>query len=397
MDELIWRYGAVEEFLDDLGYSYTASVIFRNNATTGWDAGYDLENWNTGVQSLRWLRNHGNELALGAYDFIDYEELAELPSSSPTGPGDRAEAVANLRKGKEAMARVFGVDDPTYVFSFVPEYTITGESFYRVVAEAGFDTVVGGVYKTDFPYDLYGSIYPYHLQREYEDPVVILENNFFLDSITEATDLFYSQEVYKRHGALILRIPPWQICEREDKLLMLKDLLDEAKRENVWWTTIGELGHYTHQRHDARVSAESYDWGGRVVVTARNDGEEEVEGFTVKVKLEDNSAPTQHPTSPMGIVSVTRGGDELAWGENWILEDVAQSPGCLLIWTDLLPGEEAIFEVTTTGGRAPIPERVASFIGILAILCGTWTCSRTTTLNSPGTDGHEHRHEHWHS
>ncbi len=366
LGDLVQSYGIVEDFLSHLGQRYTACVIFRNNSTRGWDAGYNLMQWEAGQEALRQVMAKGNQLAMAAYDFLNYGAMA----GSPNG---RAAAVANLRNGREAMARILGVDNPVYIFSYVPDLMITEDVLYEMASEAGFDIMVGGIYKVDFPYDLYGSIYPYCLVRDVggtrELGGVVIENNFFFDSITEEGDMYYASDVYRLHGALVARVCPWQIYDREDVLLRLKRHIERTRtEENVWWTTVGELGQFTLQRYDVEISGKSYDCGRKIVITVVNNGERAVEGFTVRVKLEDNSAPTSWGTEPMEIVEITRDSSRLEEGRNWALGDMFSGhPGSVLIWTDLGPGQQVRLEVTASGGRTQIGETAMPVLALLAL------------------------------
>lgn len=359
LSDLVDRYFVVEDVVRDMGLGYTAAVVFRNNATRGWDAGYNLTFWEVGKQALRRRAEEGNELALGAFDYVNYGELASRPTS-------RARALSNLRAGREAMRSVLGVEDPAYIFSFVPELVITGDDLYRLAFDAGFDIIVGGIYKDDFPYDLYGSIYPYYLKNAYREvddrlrpQAVVVENNFCFDGITEATDLYYWQYVYRFHGALVTRVAPWQIYNSTKVLSMLKGHLQDIQRnyQDVWWTTIGELGRYTLDRSRVDISATSYGSRAGIQAKVRNNGERRIDGFTVKVRLEDN-ARSDGLLEPMEVVSVKLDGRELKQQANWALKDVVATrhAGALLVWIDLEPGQEATLEVITTATPEQIPE-----------------------------------------
>ena len=370
MDELIWNYQAVENYLATLGQTFTACITLRNNATMGWDAGYDLTRWDAGINALEWLGDQGNELALGALDYLNYEDMTR--SANP-----RARALENLRGGRKAMENVLGVDDPAYVFYYVPENILTGDEMYNLAADAGFRIICGGIYKVDFPYDLYGSIYPYYLMSREEDVdprAVIIENNFFFDHFTEDTDLFYIDTVYDNHGALVVRIPLWQVHDREDILVKLRNHLSETRRENVWWTTVGELGKYALQRNDVAVNSTAYDCGRRIHTTVTNRGEDVAEGFCLKFRLEDGSETTGRSTMPMEVTSVLRDGVELAKGEGWTLEDFGRGPASLLVWMDLSPGELTRLEITAKGGREPIPESLMVYL-FTAICLGIYRSS----------------------
>ncbi len=356
------RYFVVEDVARDMALRYTAAVVFRNNATRGWDAGYNLTYWGVGKEALRTRVEEGNELALGAFDYINYDKLAKNPAS-------RAKALSNLRAGREAMRSVLGVEDPAYVFSFVPEFVITGDDMYRLAFDAGFDIIVGGIYKTGFPYDLYGSIYPYYLRNAYQEvddrlrpQAVVVENNFFFDGITEATDLYYWQYVYRFHGALVTRIAPWQIYNSTETLSLLKGHIQEIQRshQDVWWTTVGELGRYSLDRSMVELSATSYDSGARIEIRVKNNGDGRISGFTVKVRLEDN-VRKDSMLEPMEVISVKMDGRELDERANWALKDIVATwhAGALLIWTDLEPGQEAVIEVTTSATPTEIPEQGA--------------------------------------
>jgi len=267
------------------------------------------------------------------------------------------------------MRSVLGVEDPAYVFSFVPEFVITGDDMYRLAFDAGFDIIVGGIYKTGFPYDLYGSIYPYYLRNAYQEvddrlrpQAVVVENNFFFDGITEATDLYYWQYVYRFHGALVTRIAPWQIYNSTETLSLLKGHIQEIQRshQDVWWTTVGELGRYSLDRSMVELSATSYDSGARIEIKVRNNGDRRIAGFTVKVRLEDG-VRQDSMLEPMEVISVKMDGRELEERANWALKDIVATwhAGALLIWTDLEPGQEAVIEVTTSATPTEIPEQGA--------------------------------------
>lgn len=362
LSDLVDRYFVVEDVARDMALRYTAAVVFRNNATRGWDAGYNLTYWGVGKEALRTRVEEGNELALGAFDFINYDKLAKNPAS-------RAKALSNLRAGREAMRSVLGVEDPAYVFSFVPELVTTGDDLYRLAFDAGFDIIVGGIYKTHFPYDLYGSIYPYYLKNAYQEvdgrlqpQAVVVENNFYFDGITEATDLYYWQYVYRLHGALVTRVAPWQIYNSTKALSMLKGHLTEIQRnyEDVWWTTVGELGRYALDRSMVDVSATSYGSGAGIQVRVRNNGDRRIDGFTVKVRLEDN-VRKESMLEPMEVISVKMDGRELEERANWALKDIVATrhAGALLVWTDLEPGQEAFLEVSTSAKPQVIPEHLS--------------------------------------
>ena len=375
MDELIWNYQAVENYLATLGQTFTACITFRNNATNGWDAGYDLTRWDAGINAIGWLGNQGNELALGALDYLNYEDMTR--SANP-----RARALQNLRRGREAMENVLGVDDPAYVFFYIPENILTGGEMYNLAADAGFKVICGGIYKVDFPYDFYGSIYPYYLMSREEgfDPrAVIVENNFFFDHLTEDTDLFYIDTVYDNHGALVLRIPLWQVHDNEDILAKLGNHIRDTREENVWWTTLGELGEYTLQRYDVAVDSTARDCGRRILTNVTNRGEDGIEGFCLKFKLEDGSETAGQSSMPMEVTSVLRDGVGLVEGESWTLEDFGGGPASLFVWMDMPPGESTIVEVTATGGREPIPESV--ILSLLTVI-GLGICLRQVTTRS---------------
>ena len=350
-EQVIENYKTVEDLFKEFNLKYTAAVIFRQNSTLRWDAGYNLTYWDAGKAALNKIKEEGNNLALGAYDYIDYGKLAR----------DRMKkAVALLAKGRKAMQDIFGVSDPAYVFSFVPEEVITSNEVYAAAYKAGFDIMVGGIYKTDFPYDLYGSIYPYYLNGAYEQTAegwkptaVVLENNFYFDSITEATDLYYWVDVYARGGVLITRVSPWQIYDLPITLDRLRGLIQEMQSEHddIWWTTVEDLGRYFMDRSKVSLTATSEDAGGTIFVTVKNNGEDALKGFTIKVRLDDQSKMEyRYISRPMKVKSVKVGGTKLEQGKDWALKDLVADkwPGALFIWTDLDPGQEKTFEIKTT-------------------------------------------------
>jgi len=351
-EDLIDDYAIVEKVVGDLGLKYTAAVIFRNNDTNSWNPGYNLSYWPKGLDALKQRAADGEELALGAFDYIDYGKLAKR---------SKKKAVANLRKGREAMTSTFGVDDPPYVFSFVPEEVLISDDAYAAAYHAGFDIVVGGIYKTDFPYDLYGSIYPFYLNGAYEETAdgwkpraVVVENNFYFDASTESTDLFYWEDVYKRGGALVTRIVPWGVYDLPITLARYQAHVGEVKKhDDVWWTTVGQLGQYFLDRSKVSISATSENQGDTVFVTVKNNGDRKIEGFTVKVRLDDQSRSEFHYVSrPMKVKSVKEGGQKLEEGKNWALKDPVEGNryGALFIWEDLDAGQERTFEVKCSRG-----------------------------------------------
>lgn len=352
-DELITDYKIVEDMVEELGLKYTAAVIFRNNNTLGWDAGYNLTYWDAGKAALAERAEKGNELALGAFDYVDYGKIAKQSIR---------EAGALLKKGRSAMTSIFGVESPVYIFSFVPEEVLISDDAYLAAFEAGFDVMVGGIYKTDFPYDLYGSIYPFYLNGAYEETAegwrpraVVVENNFYFDAITEATDLYYWEDVYKRGGALVTRLVPWGMYNLPITLSRFKAHVEEIRSQysDVWWTTVGELGRYSLDRSKVRISATSEDAAGTIFVTVKNNGDNTVEGFTVKVRLDDQSkSEYQYASRPMKVKSVKEGGEKLERGTSWELKDEVEGKyyGAVFIWADLEPGQERTFEIKSGRG-----------------------------------------------
>ena len=352
-EEIISNYESVENVVEGLGLQYSVPVVFRVNETLRWDAGYNLTYWEAGKDALMERLSEGNELALGAYDLENYGKIAKQSMS-------RARNM--LRDGREAMEEVLGVDDPVYIFNFVPEEVIISDEAYKAAYGAGFDKMVGGIYKTDFPYDLYGSIYPYYLNGAYDETAegweptaVVLENNFYFDAITESTDLFYWSDVYKRGGALITRIMPWGIYNLPITLARFENHVEEIREEyeDVWWTTVDDLAEYTQARAKVEVSATSEEAGGTVFVTVRNTGDELVEGFTVKLRLDDQSRMEyRYISRPLNVKSVREGGTRLEEDQNWALKDPVEgrSYGALFIWADLEPGQERTFEVKCSRG-----------------------------------------------
>lgn len=354
--ENIENYKVVEDLMAELGLSYTAAVVFRVNETLRWDAGYNLTYWEPGKTALRSLADQGNKLALGAYDLINYGKIAKQ---------SMRRASNYLSDGRDAMESVLGVDDPAYVFSFVPEEILISDDAYMAAFRAGFDMMVGGIYKVDFPYDLYGSIYPFYLNGAYEETAegfepraVVVENNFYFDSITESTDLFYWEDVYKRGGALVTRIVPWGIynlpitlARYEDHVQEIMELDDEE--DSVWWTTVEDLAQYALDKVDVDISATSEDTGGTVFITVKNNGESSVEGFTVKMRLDDQSRlEYRYLSRPMKVKNVKESGNDLEEGVDYVLRDPVEGRayGSIFIWTDLEPGQEKTFEVRSSRG-----------------------------------------------
>ncbi len=384
-DQLIDNYAQVENVVNGLNMSYSAAVIFRQNSTTRWDSGYNLTYWEAGKEALRARLNEGNELALGAYDYEDYGEMVRRRSSR---------VVDNLEKGREAMGETFGLDNPSYIFSYVPEEVTVGQEVYLAAYHAGFDTMVGGIYKTDFPYDLYGSIYPMYLNgayrrtaEGYEPTSVVIENNFYFDAITEATDLYYWTDVYKRGGALVTRLKPWEIYNLPITLSRFEKLVNEIKDEysDVWWTTVDQLGEYTALRSMVDISAVSESAGGTIKVTLKNNAEKAIEGFTVKVRLDDQSKKEyRYVSRPMKVNSVREGDTKLEQGDNWALKDpVANRYGALLVWTDLEPGQEKTLEIRTGRGYVlPWSEILMFPIFFFAVFLGWYLLIR----NPPGEE-----------
>ncbi len=378
-DELIEDYAIVEEMVRDLDMQYSAAVIFRQNDTLRWDAGYNLTYWEAGKSALREKLEDGNELALGAYDFLDYGELARR---------GRGRADENLEKGRMAMQDIFGVENPSYIFSFVPEEIMIGDDAYIAAYHAGFETVVGGIYKTDFPYDLYGSIYPYYLNGAYretadgwEPTTVVIENNFFFDATTESTDLFYWEDVYKRNGVLVTRIMPWGVYNLPITMQRFEAHIQEIRDDydDVWWTTIEELGEYTAIKSKVDISATSEDGGNTIFVTVKNNADTDVEGFTVKVRLDDQSKMEyRYVSRPMKVNSVRVGGERLEEGESWALKDpVGNSYGALFVWADLAAGEEKTFEIKTGRGYVLPWSQILMFpIFFLAVFMGWYLLVR---------------------
>ncbi len=351
-DELIAKYKIVEDMVERLGLKYTASVIFRNNATIGWDAGYNLTYWIAGQQALKERAEAGNRLALGAFDYVDYGKYAKT---------NMKRAADNLRQGREAMASVFGVDSPTYIFSFVPEEVLISDDAYMAAYNAGFEVMVGGIYKTDFPYDLYGSIYPFYLNGAYEETsegwvptAAVIENNFCFDATTEATDLYYWVDVYKRAGALVTRLMPWGVYNLPITMSRFEAHIQEIRQDydDVWWTTVEDIGRYFMDRSKVSISATSEDKGDTVFVTVRNNGENRIEGFTVKVRLDDQSKMEyRYVSRPMRIKSIREGGQKLEEGTNWALKDPVENKyGAVFVWADLDPGQERTFEIRSSRG-----------------------------------------------
>lgn len=350
--DMIENYAVVEDLIEELGLKYTAAVIFRDNDTLGWNPGYNLTYWDTGKNALSAIADKGNELALGAFDYINYGKLAKQ---------SMRKAVAALEQGREAMDKTLGVQDPTYVFSFVPEEILISDDAYKAAFRAGFDIMVGGIYKTDFPYDLYGSIYPFYLNGAYEETAdgwspraVVIENNFYFDAITESTDLFYWVDVYKRGGALVTRLAPWGIYNLPITLARFEAHVNEIRDEcdDVWWTTVGELGEYFVDRSKVDISATSENSGGTIFVTVKNNGDRKIEGFTVKVRLDDQSrSEYRYISRPLKVKSVKEGGQKLEQGTNWALKDEVEGKyGALFVWEDLDPGQERTFEIKSVRG-----------------------------------------------
>jgi hypothetical protein len=355
-DQVVENYRVVEDVLADLDLKYTATVIFRQNDTLRWDAGYNLTYWDAGKAALTERLGQGNELALGAYDFVNYGKIAKQ---------SKRRAAGMLALGREAMGSVLGVEDPMWVFSFVPEEIMISDDAYLAAFNAGFDTLVGGIYKTDFPYDLYGSIYPYYLNGAYEEAAdgfkpraVVVENNFYFDAITESTDLFYWVDVYKRGGALITRLVPWGIYNLPITLARFEDHVEEimvrdAEEDGVWWTTVGDMAQYVHDRAKVDLAAKSEDRGGTISVTVKNNGENAIEGFSFKVRLDDQSRMEyRYVSRPMRVKSVKEGENKLEEGVNYALRDPVEGRayGALFVWADLAPGQEKTFEIKTSRG-----------------------------------------------
>jgi hypothetical protein len=354
--ELIDNYKVVEDLLGELGLQYTAAVIFRQNDTLRWDAGYNLTYWPEGINALKERADQGNELALGAFDYVNYGKMAKSRMRN---------AVTALEQGRDAMQSVLGVMDPMYVFSFVPEEILISDDAYMAAYKAGFDIIVGGIYKTDFPYDLYGSIYPFYLNGAYDETAegfeptaVVIENNFYFDAITESTDLFYWVDVYKRGGVLVTRIAPWGVYNLPITLARFEAHVEEIvqrdeENNDVWWTTVGELGEYFAARSKVDISATSEDAGGTIFVTVKNNGDAKIGGFTAKLRLDDQSKMEyRYISRPMNVKSVKEGGQKLEEGVNWALKDLIEDryPGAVFIWSDLEPGQERTFEVKISRG-----------------------------------------------
>jgi hypothetical protein len=247
----------------------------------------------------------------------------------------------------------------------VPEEILISDDAYLAAFRAGFTKMVGGIYKVDFPYDLYGSIYPFYLNGAYEETAegfepraVVVENNFYFDSITESTDLFYWEDVYKRGGALVTRIVPWGIynlpitlARYEDHVQEIMDLDDEE--DSVWWTTVEDLAQYALEKVDVDISATSEDAGGTVFITVKNNGDSAVEGFTVKMRLDDQSRlEYRYLSRPMKVKDVKESGNNLEEGVDYVLRDPVEGRayGSIFIWTDLGPGQEKTFEVRSSRG-----------------------------------------------
>jgi hypothetical protein len=355
-EEIIDNYKIVEDLLAELGLQYTAAVIFRVNETLRWDAGYNLTYWDAGKSALQGVTDQGNNLALGAYDLINYGKVAKQ---------SMRRAKDYLADGREAMESVLGVDDPSYVFSFVPEEILISDDAYLAAFNAGFTTLVGGIFKVDFPYDLYGSIYPFYLNGAYDETgegyvpqAVVVENNFYFDSITESTDLFYWVDVYKRGGALVTRLVPWGIYNLPITLARFEDHVEEImqrddEEDSVWWTTVEDMAEYFMDRVDVDVSATSEEQGGTVFITMKNNGDSKVEGFSVKMRLDDQSRlEYRYLSRPMKVKSVKESGNKLEEGTNYIFRDDVEGRayGSVFIWTDLEPGQEKTFEVKSSRG-----------------------------------------------
>jgi len=272
--ELIDQYRKTEDVLLRQGVPATLGLVLCRAEDS-----YELGRVDPCLNRIDELLRSGFDIGLSANHYAEYDRQ---PSE---------EVAKDLKEGREELLKLFPSLDPQYLSylpSFQPRMDIIPTRVQQAAKEVGFRIAAGGIFKSNFPYDFYGSIYPLlqtdRKSREGEkNGFLVLDYNQYFDEITEETDTYYYEDIHRLAGCAVVVIRPWAISGRPDLRRRLEDQILEAKGYgDVWFTTVGGLARYWFDRQDVK-----FDTGvtPRAITLHISGLAERVRGFTVKLSM----------------------------------------------------------------------------------------------------------------